>query len=212
MLTEHSVIKATASRSRQKLETRGRILAAAEQRYAETGIAATRSSEVARAAGVAHGTVFLHFPTGEELVATVIEEFGDRLCRRLHELSSRGEGLESLLRAHLEGLGESEEFYARLVAEAGVLPEAARTALVMIQSTVSFHLAKAAEAELAAGRVRRLPLHLLFNAWIGLVHHYLANRELFAPGGRVLERRGQELIEFFVALVSSAEGAEKGGA
>ena len=209
MLTEQVVIEYPTKRSRQKTETRSRILEAALSLYAERGIVATRSAAVAEAAGVAHGTLFLHFPTQEELLVAVIEDFGDALCRRLHELSARGTGLEALLRAHIEALLENEDFYSRLVTEASLLPEAARTSLVMIQSTVSYHIAQAAERGMATGSVKRQPLHLLFNTWIGLIHYYLANRELFAPGGRVLELRGEELVSHFVALASAGDGPRK---
>ena len=210
MLTERSVIESASTRSRQKLETRQRILDSALRLYAEQGIASTRSSAVAEAAGVAHGTLFLHFPKQEDLTVAVIEGFGDRLCARLHELSSRGEGLAALLDAHLAAIGEVEDFYVRLVTEASFLPEAARTSLVMIQSTVSYHLAKAVEASLRSGELRRLPLPLLFNTWIGLVHHYLSNRELFCPGGRLIEAKGAELAAHFVSLVSNEAPAEAG--
>jgi hypothetical protein len=46
-----------------------------------------------------------------------------------------------------------------------------------------------------------MPLHLLFNTWIGLVNHYLVNRELFAPGASVIERRGAELLDHFMNLI-----------
>ena len=210
MLTEHSVIIQRTKRSQQKAATRETILRSARSLYAERGIAATRSAAVAQAAGLAHGTLFLHFPRQEELLVAVIEDFGERLCRRLHELSAGGRGLRACLEAHLEGLREEEGFYAALLTEAGHLPEAARLSFLMVQSTLSWHLAAAAEAGMAAGTIKRQPVHLLFNTWIGLVHHYLANRELFAPGASVLERRGGELVEHYLGLVST-QGRSQGG-
>jgi hypothetical protein len=50
--------------------------------------------------------------------------------------------------------------------------------------------------------IRNIPLHLLFNTWTGLVHHYLSQRELFAPRGSVIVRCGNELLEHFLDLVS----------
>jgi AcrR family transcriptional regulator len=201
MLTEQSVINQSSRRQLQKADTRKRILSTAAAVYAEHGITATRSADVARAAGVAHGTLFLHFPTQEDLITAVIDDFGEGLCRRLHELTHRGNGIKALLEAHLAAIAEREDFYARLVSESSVLPEAARTSLVMIQSTASFHMSRAAEAGMAEGSIRRLPFPLLFNTWMGLVHYYLANRELFAPGASVIGRRGTEILEYFMSLI-----------
>jgi AcrR family transcriptional regulator len=196
---------ATRDRNAQKSETRARLIEAGLRVCARDGIAAASSAEIAREAGFAHGTVFARFGTKEELAAAVIEEFGDSIARRLHELCESGADTREVLSAHLEGIREREDFYARLVVEAPLLPKAARDSMVLIQSSIAFHLSPALEADAAAGRVKDLPLHLVFNTWIGLVHHYLANRDLFAPGASVIERRGPELLDHFMALISKEE-------
>jgi len=45
-------------------------------------------------------------------------------------------------------------------------------------------------------------LPLLFNTWLGLIHHYLGNRDLFAPGHSVVERHGSMLLDHFVGLLA----------
>ncbi len=210
MLSEQSVIKSSTQRTRQKALTRRRILETALSLFAERGITATRSNEIAEAAGIAHGTLFLHFPTQEALIVAVIEDFGSGLCRRLHELSVQGDGLKAMLEAQLRGMAEREAFYARLLAETSLLPGAARIALIMIQSTISFHIARAAESGMLEGRITRQPVHLLFNTWMGLVHYYISNRELFAPGGSVLENRGPELVEHYMGLIAARDRAQGG--
>ncbi|MEV4150658.1 helix-turn-helix domain-containing protein [Amycolatopsis sp. NPDC049691] len=53
------------------LRNRERVLAAAEDEFAEQGIDAS-VSDIARRAGVAKGTVFSHFATKEELIVAVV--------------------------------------------------------------------------------------------------------------------------------------------
>ena len=43
------------------------------------------AADVARAARVSHGTVFVHFPTRDDMVAAVVEVLGYRITRKLHE-------------------------------------------------------------------------------------------------------------------------------
>jgi len=174
--------------------------------FAEFGPLATTTGAVAQAAGVSHGTLFLHFPTQGALVEAVILEFGSKVNARLHELSSSGGSVREILEAHLAGLREFEPFYTRLVIEARLLPECAREALLGIQSTVSHHLSVAAERAMADGTIRTMPVALLFNTWIALVHYYLTNGDLFAPGKSVLARRGGELIEHFLHLIAPVDG------
>lgn len=191
-----------SKRHEQKEQTRKHIVEVAFRQFAEKGLMAARTLDIARAAGIAHGTVFVHFPTREALLIHVIEEFGNRITRRIHELASCGGSVREVLEAHLNGLMEYEAFYTRLITERPMLPEEVHHSIVGIQSAISFHLQQAAEAEMNAGKIRPMPLHLFFNTWLGLIHYYLSNGDLFAPGESVLKRYGKELVDHFLALIA----------
>jgi len=86
----------------------GRVLDAAAEALAERGPDVS-VDEIARRAGVGHGTVFRRFPTKESLLAAV-------MCKRLAELA---DGAEELLECPDAGLAFEEfvwriaEIYAR---------------------------------------------------------------------------------------------------
>ncbi len=145
----------------QKEQTKMRIIEAAIKQFEARGLINTRTSDIADAAMVSHGTIFVHFPTFELLQKTVIEEIGSRISSRLLELAEN-----------------------------------------TIQSTISFYIIRAAEQEINAGKIVRCPPHMIFNTWIGLVHYYLANRDLLAPQGSLIEYCGQELIDHFINLIT----------
>lgn len=191
----------TTQRQIQKEQTRKMILQIAREQYALNGIMATRTADIAKAAGVSHGTVFSHFATQEDLLNTVIEEFGMTISQRLHELASSNMELKEVLNSHLTGLMEFEDFYTRLVIEGRLLPQSARNTLAIIQSSISFHMSQAAELAINKGIIEPYPIHMLFNTWIGLIHYYLANSDLFAPEESVLRRYGQELLEHYMKLI-----------
>lgn len=65
MTTTDRPIRADAARNRALL------LAAAEDEFAERGLSAS-VADIARRAGVAKGTVFRHFPTKEDLIASIV--------------------------------------------------------------------------------------------------------------------------------------------
>lgn len=196
------------NRELKKQHTRAALISAAMYVYERDGIVAARTADVAEAADVAHGSVFVHFPTREALFVSAIEEFGMALARRLHELAAGGASLRVTLEAHLQGIAEHEGFYTRLAIEAPLLPHDARQSVLSIQSAISHHISQAAEHDEAAGRIKPMPLHLLFNTWVGLVHYYLANRDLFAPDASVIERHGAELVAHFMSLVASCPNPE----
>ncbi|MGS0763785.1 TetR/AcrR family transcriptional regulator [Syntrophomonas curvata] len=187
-------------RQLQKEQTRRKILDAAFSEFGARGIMATRMQDIAKAAGVSHGTVFAHFANYEAMITTVIEEFGGKMTLRTHELACDCREVRELLAAHLTSIMEFEDFYTRLVVEARLLPTAARDTFIMIQSAVSFHINQAAQREMDAGNIRAMPLALFFNTWMALIHYYLSNGYLFAPEGCVMKRYGGMLLEHFMGL------------
>ncbi len=195
-------MKMQTQRQKQKEATRKHILETAMVQFAEKGLTTTPTADIAREAKVSHGTIFVHFPTQEELLTAVIDEFGSRIGLRLHQLADVRGTLEEILRAHLTGLEEFEAFYTKLVIERRLLPESARNTYVMIQSTISFHIGMAAEREMERGTLRRIPVHMLYNTWLGMIHYYLANGDLFAPHDSVLKRHGQELLQNYIKLIT----------
>jgi TetR/AcrR family transcriptional regulator len=65
---------AAGKRERRKEARPGELLDAALDLFVEKGFAATRAEEVAARAGVSKGTLFLYFPSKEELFKAVVRE------------------------------------------------------------------------------------------------------------------------------------------
>lgn len=186
----------------QKELTRENILKAAYKMFSKNGIMNTTTSDVADAAGVSHGTIFVHFKTQEELITAVIQDFGEKIGIRIHELVENSACIKDILKAHLNAIQEFEAFYTKLVIESRTIPNASRNVFVSIQSTLSFHLSKALEQQIKAGNIINQPVYLLFNTWIGIVHYYLTNGDLFAPGESIIGRYGDILINYYIKLIS----------
>ncbi|WP_234118721.1 TetR/AcrR family transcriptional regulator [Clostridium hydrogenum] len=185
----------------QKEQTRIKILNAAYEEFGKRGIMLTRTSDIAKKAGVSHGTVFAHFKTQEELITAVIEDFEAKMMKRTHELAENCFGVREVLSAHLQGIKEFETFYTRLVIEIRMLPKSSRTTFISLQSGLSFHLSKILNKEIEEHKIVDLPIYFLFNNWNGLINYYLVNGDLFAPGESVIERCGDELLDYFMKLI-----------
>ncbi len=196
-------------RQKQKALTKSHIIETAMELFSQNGFANTSTLAISKAAKVSHGTIFAHFKTQEELLTAVINEFGVRVNSRMHELAGARSGVREILEAHLEGLAEFEEFYTRLVIESRILPSEARYTFTIIQSTVSFHISQALEREISEGSIQNLPIHMLFNGWVAIIHYYLTNNDLFSPGESVLKRYGKELVEYYMALITNKSSERK---
>src|SRR5580704_7432277 len=61
-------------RTRRKDARPGEIITAALASFAERGYAATKLEDVATAAGISKGTIYLYFPTKEDLFRAVVRQ------------------------------------------------------------------------------------------------------------------------------------------
>lgn len=188
-------------RQEQKEITRQRIIDTAFRVYAVKGFSTT-TNIIAQEAGISHGTIFVHFPTKEILQHYVLEQFASEVGNELHNLSTTSEDISELLYAHIGILQKYEAFYKKLILEIAILPSETKEILVSLQSTMSWHFSLVVERLQKFRLIKDIPLHMLFNTWIALVHYYLQNSDLFAPDTSVLERYSNELVSTFVTLIS----------
>lgn len=188
-------------RQEQKEITRQRIIDTALRVYAAKGFS-TPTNIIAQEAGISHGTIFVHFPTKEILQHDVLEQFASQVGNELHKLSLTSEDISELLYAHINILKKYESFYKKIILEIALLPSETKETLISLQSTMSWHFNIVVERLQKCRLIKDIPLHMLFNTWIALVHYYLQNAELFAPDTSVLERCGDELVSTFVTLIS----------
>jgi AcrR family transcriptional regulator len=84
-----SALPPTSPRQRRKEERPHELLDAALELFVEKGFAATRSEEVAARAGVSKGTLYLYFPSKEELLKAVIR---DQLSSQIAAGAARAQG------------------------------------------------------------------------------------------------------------------------
>jgi TetR/AcrR family transcriptional regulator len=92
---------AAGTRQRRKLERPQELLDSALDLFVEKGFAATRSEEVAARAGVSKGTLYLYYPSKEELLKEVIRHNVVNQIAEGVEIVRAFEGSSSELLAHM---------------------------------------------------------------------------------------------------------------
>lgn len=88
MTAARPLVASATARTRQREETRARVLEAALGEFRRVGVQAAQVEDIVRAAGVARGTFYLHFPTKDHVLVEAI-------CRDQEPIAAR-------LYAHLE--------------------------------------------------------------------------------------------------------------
>jgi TetR/AcrR family transcriptional regulator, fatty acid metabolism regulator protein len=89
------------------------IIRAAIQVFAQNGYFNSKVADIARAAGVADGTVYLYFKSKEEILHTIFEQSVnsaiDDVKKLLVEIKDPAQKLREIARAHLERLGADRD-------------------------------------------------------------------------------------------------------
>lgn len=119
-------------RARRKEARPGELLDAALDLFVEKGFAATRVEEVAARAGVSKGTLFLYFPSKEELFKAVVREtIAGRFTEWNNEIESFEGDTASLVRDLMhtwwERIGQTQAagITKLVMSEANLFPEIA---------------------------------------------------------------------------------------
>jgi AcrR family transcriptional regulator len=98
-------------RQASKLETRNTLLQAALELFIEKGFEETRASEIAQKAGVAVGTIYLHFGDKEGLLSAILMNLADTIYIRVKEVYEKHPSAapEELAHMHIEQIVQYAE-------------------------------------------------------------------------------------------------------
>lgn len=179
MKTKRLNKKAGALRDRAREVYRDAILNAAEGVFAQRGIAGTRMSDVARAAGLATGTLYNYFENRDELMSSLIEQRMDDLLTAVSAVAVAGAGqptravLEGMVRASFAHFEKHRALFAVVMGSGSIsgkhMPIARRC--VNAQQSFLAHYSAVLERAAAAAELRAdVPVPLLVGILTGAAH------------------------------------------
>jgi len=183
----HDVPPAGA-RQRRKEARPQELLDAALSLFVEKGFAATRSEEVAARAGVSKGTLYLYFPSKEELFKAVVRQNLSTLIAEGLELAGGFEGTTSDLLACL-----MREWWTRVVntsasgifkimmSEARNFPELAQFYVDEVVLPSRQLIGRTIERGIARGEFRALPVNDIVHALIAPVLFMAMHKHSLVP-------------------------------
>ncbi|HOX07019.1 MAG TPA: helix-turn-helix domain-containing protein [Planctomycetota bacterium] len=120
-------------RTRDAAASREAILAAAQHVFAERGFHGARVEEIARTAGVAKGTVFLHFKDKEGLLLALVRQKTETAQKHFAAMAGPGrsarERLEELVTVHRWVRDDMTEFRRKMIGMWSSLPVPLRARL-----------------------------------------------------------------------------------
>lgn len=102
--TDVDVTPITSAPARSRIQTRQRLVEAATRLFAEKGLHGVTSHDVARAAGVAAGTFYLHFRDKTDVYRHIVFHAIEELVLRVQQAVAHSSGSVLGLRARAEAI------------------------------------------------------------------------------------------------------------
>jgi len=173
---------AAPQRQRRKEARPQELLAAALALFVEKGFAATRSEEVAARAGVSKGTLYLYYPSKEELFKAVVREsLASHIADGQQMLAQHQGAMAELLRQVMHewwqriGLGPAGGISKIMMAEARNFPDLAQFYVDEVIAPTHSLLASLLERGMASGEFRPVKVadavHVLISPMLHLTLH-----------------------------------------
>jgi len=162
---------------------RERIIAAAARFFGEKGYHNTTTAEIAEAAGVAAGTIYIYFSSKEDLLVAVFEEFLERHMARLREGVEREAGPEAKLKRLIElGLELMEQnpdsariFLSQLRQSTAMIKMVAKRSSRAYRDIIESVLDEGIRAKVFRSMDTRAVASMLFGAFQNLVLDWVAD-------------------------------------
>ncbi len=149
------------ARQRRKAERPQELLDAALAQFVSKGLAATRMDDVARQAGVSKGTLYLYYPSKDELFKAVVRNSVVTVLTEGSDIVDRFEGptselLHILMHTWWSRIGNSKAsgIFKLVVADVGNMPELAQFYLDEVVTPTHQLLSRAVERGVARGEFR----------------------------------------------------------
>ncbi|HEX6705755.1 MAG TPA: TetR/AcrR family transcriptional regulator [Albitalea sp.] len=157
---------ASPPRQRRKEARPQELLGAALELFVEKGFAATRSEEVAARAGVAKGTLYLYYPSKEDLLRAVVRENLSALIAEGATIAGSFEGttqdlLALLMTTWWERVGNTQAsgIFKIIITEMGNFPDFARFYMEEVIEPGHDLFSRVLERGIASGELR--PVNVL---------------------------------------------------
>jgi AcrR family transcriptional regulator len=189
-------------RKQAKKETRLKLLTAAKEEFVKNGLLKISTVDIAKQAGVAHGTVFFHFQNKENLIVEVLDRELLKITDELYTLLHGSNDLEGLLNTYLDFLEREETFFAIIARETPFYSPELRRTILGREAAIRHYFFGALEKGIKQGQYKAIDITATLNFLFGTLNYYLCLRESFVTGESVIREKRHAIVDTFIKLLS----------
>jgi len=185
----------------QKQFTRDKILDSAKQIFIEKGIINSATLQIAEKAGIAHGTLFLHFPNKDALVIGLLDIELLKFSDEIKQLIIETDEIDKLLNQYLNLIKKEEGFFSSLAREMPSYKSELRRKILFRESLIREHFHQVIEKGIEKGIYASVDIPSVLTFLFGTINYYLSLKSSFVHSGSVIEKFHDQTIEIFMKIL-----------
>ncbi len=188
-------------RQAQKQLTREKIIAAAKEIFVKKGITRTATAQIAEAAGVAHGTLFLHFPSKDSLVIELLDAELAKFSSNIKELIVETSDIITILEQYLDLIQAEEGFFSSLARELPNYNPDLRRKILFRESLIREHFYRVIKKGIEQNIYVDIEIASALTFLFGTINYYLSFKTSFVQDGSVIEKFHDQIIDIFMKIL-----------
>ena len=185
----------------QKQFTRQKIIDAAKAIFIEKGIIKTATAQIAEKAGVAHGTLFLHFPNKDSLVIELLDVELKKFSDNIKELIYKTSDIVTILDQYLNLIQAEEGFFSSLARELPDYKAELRRKILFRESILREHFYRVIEKGIKQNIYAEINITSALTFLFGTLNYYLSLKDSFVQDGSVIEKFHDQIIDIFMKIL-----------
>ena len=193
-------------RQTQKQFTREKIITATKLIFIEKGIINTATSQITEAAGIAHGTLFLHFPNKDSLVIELLDVELAKFSDNLKQLILETTDVKMILDQYLNLIQEEEGFFSTLARELPNYKSELRRKILFRESLIREHFHQVIKKGIEQNIYAQVDIPSTLTFLFGTINYYLSLKTSFIQEGSVIEKFHDQIIKIFMKLLEKTKG------
>lgn len=190
-------------RQEQKQKTRLLIVETAKKLFLKNGFLGTTTSDISKTAQIAHGTLFLHFPTKDSLILEIFDEDLQIVSQKMQNLVVNSTDLKSILKGYLDMIEQDEDLFSIIAKELPYYPNELRRKIIFRESLIRQHFHQAYRNGVNEGFYKDCDIPVTLNLFFGSLNYYLSLKDIYQEEGSVIKRFKNKLISNFIKLITN---------
>ena len=188
-------------REKNKQNTRQKILEAAKVEFIANGFLNTKTVDVAKRSGVAHGTLFFHFDNKDKLIIEIIEKELFGITGDLYNILNKANGFEELLESYLLFLEGEESLFSVIARELPFYSTELRRQIFFRESAVRNYFYQSIEDEINKGIFKNIDITYILDVLFGSINYYLSLNDVFGYKNTIIKEKKNKIIKNILMLL-----------